>query len=115
MTMPISKEERMVPIYRDVLNNPEATPIISFGELWNKPACKATLTSPLLNPKAANAMQTLRIGDDSFNVTIHAEPRVIRRAETSKAGLGPDLSTHRPAIGDATSEHKPKLSINSPE
>ncbi|MNI71693.1 hypothetical protein D3C73_1275780 [compost metagenome] len=63
MTMPINNEERMVPKYLDVLNNPDATPIISFGELWNKAACIPTLFNPLLTPKTASAKHTLITGE----------------------------------------------------
>lgn len=58
ITMPINNEERMVPRYLDVLNRPDATPIISFGELLNKAACIPTLFKPLLTPNAAKAKHT---------------------------------------------------------
>lgn len=35
ITMPINNEESMAPRFLDVLNNPDATPIISFGALLN--------------------------------------------------------------------------------
>lgn len=114
ITIPINNEEKMVPRYLDVLNNPDATPIISFGELWNKAACIPTLFSPLLIPNAAKAKHTLITGEVGFNVTSHTDPNVIRIADTSNVGLGPDLSIHRPAIGEAASEHKPKLSMRIP-
>ena len=114
ITMPINNEERMVPRYLDVLNMPDATPIISFGELWNKAACIPTLFSPLLIPNAANAKHTLITGEFSCNVMIHTAPNVISTPDASNAGLGPDLSIHRPAIGEVTSEHKPKLSMRIP-
>ncbi|GIO54484.1 hypothetical protein J21TS7_28020 [Paenibacillus cineris] len=53
----------MVPRYLEVLNIPDATPIISFGELWNKAACIATLFNPLLIPNAAKATHTLITGE----------------------------------------------------
>lgn len=53
----------MVPRYRKVINNPEATPIISLGALLNKTACMPTLFNPLLMPKAASATQTLTTGE----------------------------------------------------
>lgn len=114
MTMLINKEERMVPRYLDVLNNPEATPMISFGELWNIAACIPTLFNPLLTPNAAKTKHTLIIEEVGCHVTIHMDPSVIRIAESSKAGRGPDLSIHRPARGDTISEHKPRLSMRSP-
>ncbi|MNT84760.1 hypothetical protein D3C72_2248190 [compost metagenome] len=63
ITIPINKEERMVPRYLAVLNNPDATPIISLGELWNRAACIPTLFSPLLIPNAARAIHTLITGE----------------------------------------------------
>lgn len=63
ITIPINNEERMVPRYLDVLNNPDATPIISFGVLWNKAACIPTLFNPLLIPNAAKARHTLITGE----------------------------------------------------
>jgi hypothetical protein len=64
ITMPINNEERMVPRYLDVINTPDATPIISFGELLNKAVCIPTLFNPLLIPNAANAKHTLITGED---------------------------------------------------
>ncbi|MNW12339.1 hypothetical protein D3C71_2100070 [compost metagenome] len=63
MMMPINNEETMVPKYLEVLNNPDATPIIAFGELLNKAACIPTLFNPLLIPKAAKAKHTLMTGE----------------------------------------------------
>lgn len=114
ITLPINNEERMVPRYLDVLNIPDATPITSFGELLNKAACIPTLFNPLLIPNAAKAAHTLITGEVSFNVTIHIEPNVISMPDTSNAGRGPALSIQRPAIGEVTSEHKPKLSMRMP-
>ncbi|MNW20940.1 hypothetical protein D3C71_2215790 [compost metagenome] len=53
----------MVPKYLDVLNNPDATPTISKGELLNKAACIPTLFNPLLTPNAAKATHTLITGE----------------------------------------------------
>jgi hypothetical protein len=39
ITMPFNNEEKMVPRYLDVMNTPDATPIIYFGKLWNKATC----------------------------------------------------------------------------
>ena len=63
ITLLMSNEERMVPRYLEVLNIPDATPIISFGELLNKAACIATLFNPLLIPNAAKATHTLITGE----------------------------------------------------
>lgn len=112
--IPINNEERMVPRYLDVLNNPEATPIISFGELWNKAACRPTLFNPLLIPNAAKATHTLITGEVWFKVTSHTDPNVIRTPDTSNAGRGPDLSIQRPAIGAVISEHNPSVSMRIP-
>lgn len=79
----------MVPRYLDVLNNPDATPIISFGELWNKAACIPTLFNPLLMPNAVKAKHTLITGEVGSNVTSHTDPNVIKIADRNNAGLGP--------------------------
>ena len=63
ITMLINNEERMVHKYLDVLNRPEATPMISFGELLNRAACIPTLFKPLLMPNAAKAKHTLTTGE----------------------------------------------------
>ncbi|GIO85570.1 hypothetical protein J25TS5_25020 [Paenibacillus faecis] len=104
----------MVPKYREVLNSPDATPTISLGELLNKAACIPTEFSPLLIPNAVNAKLTLITGDVSFKVTIHTEPTAIKIADNTNAGRGPDLSIHLPAMGEATRELTPKVSIRMP-
>ena len=114
MTMPINNEERMVPRYLDVINTPDATPIISLGELLNMAACIPTLFKPLLIPNATKAKHTRITGEVGFNVTIHTDPNVISIPDNSNAGRGPDLSIQRPAIGEVMSEHKPKLSMRIP-
>jgi len=42
MMIPVNKEDKMVPKYREVLNSPDAIPAISLGELLNKAACIPT-------------------------------------------------------------------------
>ncbi|MNI83462.1 hypothetical protein D3C73_1402680 [compost metagenome] len=61
--MPSSNEERIVPKYLEVINTPEATPMISFGALLNKAACIPTLFNPLPIPNAPNATHTLIAGE----------------------------------------------------
>lgn len=104
----------MVPRYLDVINTPDATPIISFGELLNKATCIPTLFNPLPTPKAANETHTLITGEVGFMVTIHTDPSVISIPDVSNAGPGPDLSIHLPANGETMSEHRPKLNIRIP-
>lgn len=112
--IPMSREERIVPKYLEVLNKPEVTPMISFGEWLNKAACMATLFSPLLIPKAARARMMLITGDAGFSITIHSDPMVMRIAEPACAGRGPEALIHLPAIGETASEHRPRLNIRSP-
>lgn len=112
--IPVNKEERIVPKYLEVLNSPEATPAISLGELLNKAACIPTAFNPLLKPKTANTKLTMNTGEVCVHVTIHTEPNTIRNADKINAGPGPDLSTHRPAMGEATIELNPKVSITIP-
>jgi hypothetical protein len=61
--MLVNNEDRIVPRYLDVLNSPDATPVISFGELLNKAACIPTAFSPLLTPNAANTKLILITGE----------------------------------------------------
>ena len=112
--IPVNNEDKIVPKYLDVLNRPDATPAISFGELLNKAACILTAFSPLLKPNAANARHTLMTGELCVHVTIHTAPTTISNEDTINAGLGPDLPTHFPAIGEATIELKPKVNIRIP-